>query len=231
MTLTEVRLALCKLTGRLDLVVDYPANSADNGADFHINSAQRHLDRQVVAMNRTALEVVAVNAGDYLAQLPGVRVIESVSVTLSGSTSSLHRTDLSSLRSEYNAEPPFQSHTGVVPTHYALVNVRGSAFSAPNGQIQLALFPRPLSAVSVTVKGVFYTPALSSAVVESFWSVEHPEILLLAAAMELERFYRNTEGMADYQRALADKLLGLEHDSVEQDSAGYNLLIGNKRGF
>ena len=69
----------------------------------------------------------------------------------------------------------------------------------------------------VEVRGKFFSNTLADDTDESAWSVEFPEILIMAAMREIEVFHRNRQGVADWDFALGIKLNELEMDVVEEE--------------
>jgi len=80
--------------------------------------------------------------------------------------------------------------------------------------------------VVVEVQGLFYTEKLRADNDESFWSVMHEDLLIMAALRSLEVFYRNTEGRKDWEAAIKDEVSRLGMDAVEEDIAGVDQIEG-----
>jgi len=70
----------------------------------------------------------------------------------------------------------------------------------------------------VEVEGLFYTPYLGAEDDENYWSINHPNILIMAAIREIEVFNRNSEGMRDWMTSIMEEFKGLESDLVETTS-------------
>jgi hypothetical protein len=60
----------------------------------------------------------------------------------------------------------------------------------------------------------------------SFWSEVHPNILLKASLKQLEMFYRNTEGVKDWDNALKDDIIPMDMDAAEEEAAGISQMGG-----
>jgi len=79
---------------------------------------------------------------------------------------------------------------------------------------------------TLEVWGMFYSPELTSDLDESFWSVVHPSVLLMAAMRELEIVYRNTEGVRDWENSIKLELTGIDMDGIEEDIAELDQIEG-----
>ena len=52
---------------------------------------------------------------------------------------------------------------------------------------------------------------------ENYWSVQHPDILIMGALRQLEVFNRNTQGRLDWEGAVDIMLSDVDKDMVEED--------------
>lgn len=75
-------------------------------------------------------------------------------------------------------------------------------------------------AYSVEVVGKFYSKILDTDTDKSFWTIRHPDLLVLAAAYCYERLQRNTSGMRDWLEAMAPLLEQIDNSAVEMDMSG-----------
>jgi hypothetical protein len=88
----------------------------------------------------------------------------------------------------------------------ASYDYNGIVFGPPaGGELQLELV------------GYFYTMPLNSDDHESFWSVVHNDILIMAAMRQVEAFNRNTQGRQDWDKTIDIMLLDIDKDVVEED--------------
>jgi len=76
------------------------------------------------------------------------------------------------------------------------------------------------------VVGYWYSPTLSSDTDENWWTLEHPEILVMGTQMVLEMFSRNSEGVKDWERQIVSLLNQMSLDLVEEDIADVNQMQG-----
>ena len=90
----------------------------------------------------------------------------------------------------------------------------------------VVFYPPPDEAYVVEIWGLFYSPELSADVDESFWSVVHPEVLLMAALHQMEIMYRNTEGANDWLNAIMLEVGGLGKDFVEEHISDIDQMEG-----
>lgn len=89
------------------------------------------------------------------------------------------------------------------------------------------LFYPPADGVyTISVLANFYEKALVNDTDKNFWSINYPNLLVRAALLELEKTYRNTEGVSDYERPLREDLLSIDFDGYEEEVAGINKMLG-----
>jgi hypothetical protein len=243
MNLLEIRTEFIRRSGRYDLVVD-AVSFVDNGANFYINSGQRFLDRLDTLPKSTGRHFTEVESGRNYAIFPYCRAIKEVwAMTTSGRTK-LAKKEMSDLR-EYYADG-VSSLTGGTPLYYAPAVMRvipesdRLAIGEFEGILDFAdvmfdkhyeyngvvFYPPPDETYVIEVWGLFYSPTLDTDLQESFWSVVHPEILLMAAMHQLEIMYRNTEGAKDWLAAITGEVSGLGKDFVEEHIAEVSQMEG-----
>ena len=81
-------------------------------------------------------------------------------------------------------------------------------------------------AIVVEIQGLWYSKKLALDADNNYWSVNHPEALIAAAAYILEVMYRNTEGMKDWLGAITMLTSGIEMDMIEEESYNTNIIKG-----
>jgi len=69
---------------------------------------------------------------------------------------------------------------------------------------------------TITVVGMFQCASLEHNYDTNFWSIMHPDALVVAALRELEYTYRNTAGAKDYSLPINAKLHGVDKDLVQR---------------
>jgi hypothetical protein len=123
---------------------------------------------------------------------------------------------------------PVSAFTGVIKNFsvkevatYETERLIGSHYEGWRG---ITLMPPSDGAYTISLLGLFYSPTLSEDYDTSFWTEEHPDILIAAANRELEVFYRNSEGRRDWEAEIHEKLFGIEKDEIEQGIAGISYM-------
>jgi hypothetical protein len=113
----------------------------------------------------------------------------------------------------------FPASGATTPTHYTYDGI--------------IIMPPPDETFYVSIYGLFYSPTLSATLsgatwtqTKSFWTEVHPQILLKAALKQLEMFYRNTEGVKDWDNALKEDTSGMDMDAAEEEAAGISQMGG-----
>ena len=60
----------------------------------------------------------------------------------------------------------------------------------------------------------------------SFWSVVHPEVLIMSSLRMVEVFNRNTEGVRDWDGAIATEMRTIDSDYVDEEIAKIDQMEG-----
>jgi len=232
MTLVEIREQFVKLNGRFDLVVDTD-DYADNGADFYIQAGSRYLDRQFTTPFSKAKHYEDAAADEWYVIFQECRSILDVWVANDEYRKKLEKRDVDVFRAYYN-EPPSSIDSGC-PTYYAPALLRthpqastmyiekfvDTSFTETskydyeyNGVMWM---PPTDEAIIVEVQGLWYSKKLALDADNNYWSVNHPEVLVMAACMILEMSYRNTEGTKDWKGSIDALMIPVEFDMIEQE--------------
>lgn len=220
MSLLEVRREFIKQSGRVDLVVN-TTNHTDNGADFFIKAGQRFLDLRLGYPQEEAELTFALATSAITTTLANVRAILSVAVRDSGDNTInyLKRKSIRELREEYGDE---HASLGAVdtgePRSWALGWLRDGVVDDAGelGQVVLFTMPPADKQYTIVTRAKLLAGDLSSNSAVSFWTEEHPDVLVQAALYKLEGSYRNNEGSRATLRMIDDALLGIYHDKIEQ---------------
>ena len=242
MQLSAFRELFIRESGRYDLVND---NGSDNGANFYINAGQRHLDRLTQHSKSQALNYQILPDNRSVFFLPNCRTVHSVSYVQTKAfnlPSQTHhstywrplvRMTMPALRRHYFGGPKG------LPQAYALAVTRGTQdtmnendytiFNAMADMIDIVmgsyyekiavlLMPIPDQPISVEVEGLFYSAQLVEETDQSFWTTNHPELLLQASLRELEVVHRNTQGVRDWDQAIQTSTMLIEQDHVYDEA-------------
>jgi hypothetical protein len=230
----ELRTQFAKLSGRYDLVT---AAYADNGADFFIQAGQRFLDRLIQTPKSTARTFVLLEQSKTTVVFKNCRAIKRVRVADTDARTELEKKDLTWMREQYPGL--LGSISQGIPLYYcpAVLRMNPETKLAPLGSTALYLgygydvmvgdhseyngvlmMPPADKDYMVEVEGLFYTPYLGAEDDENYWSINHPNILIMAAIREIEVFNRNSEGMRDWMTSIMEEFKGLESDLVETTS-------------
>lgn len=242
----DLRYKFCSISGRYDLVT---STQEDNGADFIINSAQKHLDRFFDDGKALARYPVILAAGEYIAKTVDIRAIKEVWIINSEGRSQLTKCTLEELRTEYS--DGFASEANGTPGYYAPAVFRPApdtlaSISGMYGQDDLILaatehytyngiviMPPCDEAYTVEIVGLFYSPELSATLsgavwtqTKSYWTEVHPDVLIEAALYKLDALYHNNSGSTDYEKLLEKDINGLIADGTEEMLSSYMQMSG-----
>lgn len=245
MTLNEMRLLFREKSGRTDLVDAAGADIGSNGATFLLNSGQRYLDKLEVFKKGEGILYKVISADAYMTTFQYARAIKEVWICGQDGEDRREELDKVSLRffmAKYNKAP--EDIDSGVPLYYAPVRLRGvpnsTDYSTTLGDFAkyiqtvqdgwgyngIIIGPPTDTEVLLEIHGLFNTEELSADDDETFWTVEHPEILLWAAMRALEIENRNTQGVRDWENSIKENLLGIGKDSVEEEIADVDQIEG-----
>jgi len=232
-----------ELSGRYDLV---DSSWNDSGADFFINAGQRYLDRLVEHQKSLARSYNAITAGDVHVKVADLEAVKEVWVVNADGKHKLIKKTITELRDTYyecwteiprnipkyyalavfrpspdeSSDDDLSAHldtTDIITT----VDEDGPGHYTYNGVV---FMPPADGGYTLTVWGKFMSPKLTAKVTDStwvqtrsYWTEVHPDILIEAALMKLEGFYRNTEGLKDWNNFLSLDLLSLDRTLADQE--------------
>lgn len=234
MNLFEVRQWFVRESGRYDLVVD-TTSWTDNGANAYINAGQRMLDRMLDHRKMLGRNFQEITSGQNTINFTACRAVKSVWLFSSSVTRvKLERKSVTYIRETYadQSESEYGQPLYWAPATFRVApEIEGTEMESLGIISEYAdvmftdhyayngvLFA-PISDGTYTLEtwGLFYSTELSSDTSTSFWSVNHPELLVMAAQAVLEKFNRNFEGVRDWRLALSEELQTLAFDLAEED--------------
>jgi hypothetical protein len=248
----DIRTKFVELSGRYDLI---NADLTDNGADFFLNAGQQYLDRMQDTGKMQAKYIQSVAAGTIKVYCVGLRSVREVWVgnTADGLVE-LGKASLKYLRNlygeqlsgitrgkpEWYAPAVFRPFTDIQTTtswagYYDIDDLILPAAIPPTHMTQtgVIIMPPPDTTYYVSVYGLYYSPTLSATLAiavwtqtKSFWSENYPSTLLKAGLMELEMFYRNTEGVKDWEAGVMKDMSGFDKDAADEESVGISEMGG-----
>ncbi len=247
MNLLEIRTQFAKISGRYDLVD--PSDFADNGADFYIQQGQRSLERRLNIQPSMAKFYDDIAAGTYKVSVANCRAIQEVWIMNSESRTELEKIDGYKLRGIHQKfvsnmySTPLSTMSQGRPAYYYLTNLRrtpeteaGTLDSATLSsyldttypfdptQSGIIILPRCDAAYGIEIKGLFYSPMLSTDTDSNIWSSNYPTLLIWAALRELEIMFRGSKTASSWESLIEGELIGIEKDAIEQEVATINTL-------
>lgn len=243
-TLADIRRRVVDTSGHFELVADAENEDyTDNGCDCFINAAQRWLDRRFEYHKSAVWLYKSLAAGEQHVTFQQSRVIKEIwCVRESVGRWRLQKMPLRWLRETY---PSLNPNAGnCAPSYYTPISIGlapeqleddSTTFSAASlldydnitfGTSYLPLrgvwlMPPSNYDVTVQILADWYSPTLSADTDRSYWSVEHPDLLVRATRMQLETdLHRNTEGRKDFEIPLIQELKEIYKDLVAEEAAG-----------
>lgn len=238
MNLLDVRKDFVKKSGFMDLVKP-GGGYADNGANVFIQSGARLLDTLQPNPACVRSHLVDLAQAQYQVTFSDCRVIDTVWVIDEDGErdNQLDRKTIGELRKLYPG--PFSDMDTGIPAYYALlIGVEPSMQTATADSYSadfldllfgkayavtgIIVLPPADQVYTVEVHGRWFTKKLESDSDESWWSINRPELLVLAAMCVREMFFRNTEGVRGYLDpnfgSLALMLRGIDRDMAAQEA-------------
>lgn len=237
MPLLEIRQKFIESSGRADLVVD-TTTWADAGANWFIQAGQRYLDRMLETGNARARYFATLESGRHTLKIPMARVIEKVFCITSSGKLPIYEVAPQGIRdflAQMDTSIPLSMPTYYTPMSLRigvdsdLSNIRGdfANVSYVDHEYSGIFFGQAADVdYGIEVEGLFYSPKLINDSSISFWTEQHPEILVAAAFLSMERFYRNFEGLKESRASVAEMVQQLDFDYVAQEIVNITRLEG-----
>lgn len=210
----------------------------------HINDAQKHLDRLIERTQQRAQNFYNVPEGTVgITFSSRCRVIDQVWVVDPDVPDCprlyldhLHRGEMHDYWITGNARADYPCfYTEAVLRHYP-GNVRigdMESILAYDETVLLAgycngivIWPAVSRPISVEVLGNFHDEILTADWPYSWWLINNPDLLKKATMRELEVFMRNSQGVADYDHAIAAALASVDFDDAEQEAVHITRFYG-----
>jgi hypothetical protein len=211
-TMLGTRTDFLAFSGRADLAAGTPPAS-----DAFIMAGSRWLDLRVEAPVADAQFDVSFTATDYTAQLTTCRVIKEVwALTAAGVRTLLTPKSQHDLLLDF---PELGSTTTGTPLFWAEYIGRYADAQVASGEDpedrSLMIMPPVDEAYTIEVHGIFHSEILVDDTDTNYWSINYPDVLVFAALRCLEATYRNTQGVRDYEEAIAHQLKGILGDNTD----------------
>ena len=244
MNLKEVRTQFIKLSGRTDLVEDLE-EYVDDGADYFIMAGMRELDRASMQhYHSLARKYVVLKQGDWIAQFARARALKKVFYGTGSSFKQLEYQYYDELRGRYqqsllstdvdtplywcpinlrHSPSPTRIESDTLDAISAYMDVASAQYNEYNGVI---ILPSPSQDITLELHGLFYSDELVLETDENYWTLNEPDILVMAALRELERSYRNITGANEWTTHINQKLSGLDMDLVEAQISSTDSMRG-----
>jgi len=244
MNLSEIRAEFVKQTGRYDLMD--ATDGSDLGADYYIKAGSKFLDRKLTELNPSnAYSIQPLATGQYFLKFENYRAIKHVFVVdAAGNSYELTKQSLVYVKSIHGQlfskvdvgtpvdycpallrlQPEYEDQTAA---EVAVTDANADVVIADHVTYRgIVIMPPPSEDVTIQAEGLFLSAPLVSNSSSNFWTVNEPELLLKAAMRELEVMMRNSQGVKDWEAAIATELYALECDLVEDQLDDDNVLGG-----
>ena len=231
MNLLQMRTKFRELSGMFDLV---NADFSDNGADFFINEGRKYLDRLDETQKSWASCFRILSPGRFSVSFLHCRAIKEIWVANADvGRWQLEKVKLQDLIEGYLTGLPSSRTTGT-PLYYSPCLTRYIPEDATVEDIEafvgfletksgdahgynsnLVNVPTDLR-LMIDVRGLFYSSELVEDADFNYWSSVHPMLLYMAAMRYVEVANRNTQGVKDWNNAIATDMQQLGFDLVEE---------------
>ena len=238
MDLQNFRKMFLSLSGRYDLIdEDY----SDNGLQVFIDEGGKFLDRLDETQKSWATRFADLALAGSFVTFPYCRAIKEVwAASATEGRWQLEKKDLQDLMEGYLRTLPAVMSTGV-PLYYSPCVTRSvpmedtvASFESLMGYVEVAdsnynaiLVNVPTSeAITIIVKGLFYTPLMSLETDANYWSEVHPLLLYMSTMRQIEVINRNTQGVEDWTKSIVVEMKQLGMDLVEEIIAEVDQMEG-----
>jgi hypothetical protein len=161
--------------------------------------------------------------GDWKLDLSNVRSVLSVEVVASTGRHYLKRETVAELYSRLTGDDnEISVMTRGTPAYYALGVIRTGAPSAgaEEQKKRIIIAPPADAAHTIVVESLLESNELSGDASFSYWTLEHPDILVEATMYKLELSRRNMEGARGWLEGIELALQGIDKDSVSEQVSG-----------
>lgn len=239
MNLLEIRTQFVKLSGRYDLA---DAAFADSGADYYLKAGIKFLDRRVEFDKDVGKFFKQLAIGGYFVEFSNYRTTDSVWFATAEGRRELTYLSPSDMQSNYGTMPYGDNAAGA-PAYYTMAITRAlpdgtapdvignyaSEIVGDGSQVAkqgIIIYPPTDIAGQIEVWGKYETPWPSLEADTNFWFDRFEHVAVLAALYQLETSYRNTAGQRDILASIAEELIGIEKDTVEDDAGRAEEMIG-----
>lgn len=232
MDFLNARILFRTVSGRHDLIA---ADGTDSGGGFYLNEGRKHLDRHFFGENQKSWAVCYrfLESGFFSVQVPQCRAIKEVWIATTEERWQLEKKSLQDMKAEYLTELPSEIDTGN-PLYYSPGIVRYVPEDASVAELEafvgyvdvpagdyydfstVIVMPPPDQKMMVEVNGLFYSMELVEDTDKNYWSEMHPLLLVMAAQRYIEVTNRNSQGVRDWDVAIATELSSLNMDLVEE---------------
>lgn len=216
------------LAGSTITVVAVAPAFVDSGANWFINAGIRWLDTHQEHALSLVEHITTLSAGDWYVDVEHLRTPKSVwFVNSEGSRRELTPCHYDWFVKRYPNSTTIGNGTPLFWASYIAHRAPGQVVysdddppvESPAGisysRHRIAFMPPVDGAYDLSVFGKFHQRPLVLNGDENFWSLSYPDILVMAALMSLEGFYRNSQGVADYRTIIEDALTGLDKDFAD----------------
>ena len=225
MTLAEIRAKVVDLTGLRKLVT---STGADNGCNFFIQAATRELDRTLETSKDLTWYQEVFAAGVAQLDFNYCRFVSQVWYAGSdGSRTILTGKKFDELMSLY---PKLQNSDHGTPLYWApepITEAPQTGLASVNlDRHGLIILPPTDQVITIYVYGKFYSLPLVNDTDENYWSVNHPDILVIATMRAIEVTSRNITGVEGYQRITDGLVSSVDSDAASWDAASRLVMEG-----
>lgn len=228
MNLKELRKTYRELSGRFDLVnEDY----SDSGMNLYINAGQEFLDRLDETQKSWATRFASIALDGMVTTFARCRAIKEVwASSPTEGRWQLEKKDLQDLMEGYLKSLPAEMTSGI-PLYYSpcITRIQPSTdtvetyedffgyVTVADGNYNAIVINVPTSeAISLIIKGLFYSDELVADDDTSYWSDAHPMLLYMSTMRQVEVVNRSTQGVNDWTNAIATEMKQLGFDLVEE---------------
>ncbi len=239
MNLLEVRKMFVKLSGRYDLVID-TTDWVDDGANFFLQAGQNMIEKLVGDLPESEGRIWNTISADayYLGFQSRSRAIFQVWVNDSESRIELEKVSWGEMKELYSSS--ISSVSTGFPRYFCPAKLREIDATGKNVIGIFSNFSLPVSSdfrgilimppadkdYDLEILGKFLQPELDTDLLENFWTLIYPELLIRAAMYQNELMYRGKESTGKLLNSLMLEISEIEKDGIEETIHGVDQIEG-----
>ncbi len=232
MNLREIRVQFRDMSGRFDLV---DAQGNDTGANFFIQGALRYLNTKGIVDKPVGRWLYDLGIGEQVVRLfDEIRLIHEVFYATPPGSGKRKLVRIE--RAFYDLIDKPGSPVYYMPAKLDnfpasglfsdITFYRDSAFNPGLEYNAIVVFPIPNQLGELEIIYDSKHEELNRDTDSNYWSIYHPQLLIMSCMHQLEIFHRNTQGVNDWLHSIENYILNLRQELVHEEALPIDQMEG-----